>query len=69
MYVTGKLVRDVEQRSLMPYKRRTVEQLSDSEIRKTLCVPEPECASCEMYRYCRYGQEYERRRVVNDDRG
>ena len=66
-YITGKLVRDIPERSLSPYKRRTVEQLSDSEIMKTLCRPEPECKACEVYRYCRYGQEYERRRAVNDD--
>lgn len=59
--IAGRLVRDTEQRSLMPCKRRTVEQLSDGEIRKAMCMSEPKCKACEILIVCRYGQEWIRR--------
>lgn len=45
-----------------PYRRRTVEQLSDREIEWALCETDPDCKACEIYSVCRYGQEYVKRK-------
>lgn len=59
--IGGQLVRDIPIRSISPYKKRTVEQYTDREIKNALCCADAECKKCEIYNACRFGQEYVRR--------
>lgn len=48
-----------------PYKKRTVETMTDSEIRHKLCKDvRGGCEKCEVAKQCRYGQEAKRRGLV-----
>lgn len=57
-------VRPVEVHEGRDYQKKTVETMSDAEIREKLCIVRGGCVKCECLTHCRYGREAIRRGVV-----
>ena len=62
--MTGHVIVGRPEQKLGPYKKKTVETMTDSEIRHKLCNVKGGCTRCEVFHSCRYGAEAKRRGLV-----
>ena len=66
--MTGHIIMGRPERAAAPYKRRTVEDMTDAELKRKVCKDvKGGCQECAAVRQCRYGAEYlKRKRVANE---